>query len=83
MEPFPRRAHIPERLIAPIRAKLYNALSLQNPRAQQQIYDALHELDKKFVFALRLPIPHEIHYEQIWVVAPGYPTSYYYALRKE
>lgn len=83
MEPFPRLANIPEKLVAPIRTKLYQALSLQNPRAQQQIYDALHELDKKFVFALRLPIPHEIHYEQIWVVAPGYPTSYYYALRKE
>jgi peptide/nickel transport system substrate-binding protein len=83
VDPLPRLANIPETLIAPIRAKLKATLAVQNPVEQQRLYNALNQVDEKFLFALRLPIPFEHHYEQRWVISPGYPTSYYYAIRKE
>jgi peptide/nickel transport system substrate-binding protein len=83
VDTLPRLANISESLTAPLRNKLYDITALQNPTHREWRYAGLNQLDYQYVFALRLPIPLERHYEQRWVVSPGYPTTYYYALGKE
>lgn len=82
VDSYPQLANIPDDVITPIAEQLEKVRDTNDPDIRHGLYESLNQLDYDQVFALRLAIPLDHHYEQRWVISPRYPTTYYYALRK-